>query len=106
MLGWWSCMHVKYNMGWTTFAKAPPVRGCSRLSHQYGGLTIVNLNPVTQVEEVKERLTTGSEATRAMREIRTRDPNFDVNRFVQSIKVCVYGTALCVRGSPDPMHCF
>ena len=40
-----------------------------------------------QVEEVKERLTTGSEATRAQREIRMRDPEFDMNRFVRSVKV-------------------
>ncbi len=30
---------------------------------------------------------TGSEASRAMREIRSRDPAFDMNRFVQSVKL-------------------
>lgn len=41
----------------------------------------------SQVEEVKERMFSGSESSRAMREIRTRDPGFDLNTFVRAIKV-------------------
>ncbi len=46
---------------------------------------ILHLN--SQAEEVKERLLAGSESGRAMREIRTRDPTFDMNNFVRSVKV-------------------
>jgi len=42
---------------------------------------------VHKVEEVKEKLFAGSESSRAMREIRTRHPGFDMIKFVQSIKV-------------------
>eukprot|EP00798_Chlamydomonas_sp_ICE-L_P007995 gene7995-1222_t len=38
------------------------------------------------VEEMKERIMTGSEVTRAMSEIRCRDPHFDMNKFVKCIK--------------------
>ena len=41
----------------------------------------------SQVEEYKERMFAGSEASRAMQEIRTRDPSFDMNIFLRSIKV-------------------
>ncbi len=40
-----------------------------------------------QVEEYKERMFAGSEASQAMREIRTRDASFDMNIFLRSIKV-------------------
>ncbi|KAJ9514582.1 hypothetical protein QJQ45_016330 [Haematococcus lacustris] len=39
------------------------------------------------VEEVKERLMSGSESSRAMKEIRARDPTFDMNSFVRAIKL-------------------
>eukprot|EP00798_Chlamydomonas_sp_ICE-L_P015519 gene15520-21608_t len=42
---------------------------------------------VHRVEEMKERIMSGSEATRAMQEIRYRDPNFDMNFFVKCIKL-------------------
>ncbi|GLC45459.1 hypothetical protein PLESTB_000316300 [Pleodorina starrii] len=42
---------------------------------------------VHKVEDIKSRMFTGSEASRAMREIRVRDPAFDMNRFVQSVKL-------------------
>jgi len=42
---------------------------------------------VHKIEEVKERVLTGSESSRAMREIRTRDPGFDLNNFVRSVKL-------------------
>ncbi|KXZ52540.1 hypothetical protein GPECTOR_9g584 [Gonium pectorale] len=42
---------------------------------------------VHKVEDLKSRMFTGSEASRAMREIRARDPSFDMNRFVQMVKV-------------------
>lgn len=42
---------------------------------------------VHKVEDLKARVFTGSEASRAMREIRSRDPAFDMNRFVQSVKL-------------------
>ncbi|GIL68526.1 hypothetical protein Vafri_21798 [Volvox africanus] len=42
---------------------------------------------VHKVEDIKARMFTGSEASRAMREIRVRDPSFDMNRFVQSVKL-------------------
>ncbi|KAG2484061.1 hypothetical protein HYH03_017081 [Edaphochlamys debaryana] len=42
---------------------------------------------VHKVEDLKSRMFTGSEASRAMREIRSRDPSFDMNRFVQMVKV-------------------
>ncbi|GFH23940.1 Tim44 domain-containing protein [Haematococcus lacustris] len=41
---------------------------------------------VHKVEEVKERLMSGSESSRAMKEIRARDPTFDMNSFVRAIK--------------------
>ncbi|GFR45893.1 hypothetical protein Agub_g7349 [Astrephomene gubernaculifera] len=42
---------------------------------------------VHKVEDIKAQMFTGSEASRAMREIRSRDPSFDMNRFVQMIKL-------------------
>lgn len=42
---------------------------------------------VSQVDEVKDKILSGSESSRAMREIRTRDPTFDMNNFVRSVKV-------------------
>ncbi|KAL6759495.1 hypothetical protein V8C86DRAFT_2573456 [Haematococcus lacustris] len=42
---------------------------------------------VHKVEEVKERLMSGSESSRAMKEIRARDPTFDMNSFVRAIKL-------------------
>eukprot|EP00955_Chlamydomonas_euryale_P078786 363203-Chlamydomonas_euryale.AAC.21 len=42
---------------------------------------------VHKVEEYKERVFSGSEASQAMHEIRTRDPGFDMNVFLRSIKL-------------------
>lgn len=41
---------------------------------------------VHKVEEMKERIMTGSEATQAMSIIRQRNPHFDLNHFVKCIK--------------------
>lgn len=42
---------------------------------------------VHKVEEYKERVLAGSEASRAMQEIRNRDQDFDMNVLLRSIKV-------------------
>lgn len=42
---------------------------------------------VHKVEEYKERVFAGSEASQAMMEIRMRDPTFDMNIFLRSIKL-------------------
>ncbi len=48
----------------------------------------MRLCPVSlQIDDIKDRLVSGSESSRAMREIRTRDPGFDMNNFVRSVKV-------------------
>ncbi|KAF5837473.1 hypothetical protein DUNSADRAFT_4275, partial [Dunaliella salina] len=39
------------------------------------------------IDDLKDRLVSGSEGSRAMREIRTRDPSFDMNNFVRSVKL-------------------
>lgn len=56
-----------------------------------GPLTAVPLRLRTPAslrpQDLKARVFTGSEASRAMREIRSRDPAFDMNRFVQSVKL-------------------
>ena len=51
------------------------------------------------MEDVKSKLSTGSESSRAMHMIRLRDHTFDINSFVRSIKVCGvvggWGTHAC-----------
>jgi hypothetical protein len=42
---------------------------------------------VHKVEEYKERVFSGSEASQAMSTIRSREPTFDMNIFLKSIKV-------------------
>lgn len=44
-----------------------------------------------QIDDLKDRLVSGSEGSRAMREIRTRDPSFDMNNFVRAVKVSIIG---------------
>lgn len=39
------------------------------------------------MQEVKTRVFTGSEASRAMREIRARNPGFDMIDFLRALKV-------------------
>ncbi len=63
-------------------------------SKHWAGLATRSLQLLTrhwvlcvQVDEVKEKLLSGSESSRAMREVRTRDPHFDLNYFVRAIKV-------------------
>jgi len=41
----------------------------------------------TQIDDLKDRIVSGSEGSRAMREIRVRDPDFDMNNFVRAVKV-------------------
>lgn len=47
-----------------------------------------------QIDDLKDRLVSGSEGSRAMREIRTRDPSFDMNNFVRAVKVSIIGGAV------------
>ncbi len=49
----------------------------------------VCVSAYVQVDEYKAKLLAGSESSRAMREIRARDPSFDLNTFVRAIKVCM-----------------
>ncbi len=53
---------------------------------------VTSRNP--QVDEMRERILSGSESSRAMLEVRLRDPNFDLNTFVRAIKVSALTTAL------------
>ncbi|MEW5296833.1 MAG: hypothetical protein WDW36_000085 [Sanguina aurantia] len=48
---------------------------------------------VHKVEDVKARYFSGSDASKAMAEIRSRDPSFDMNSFVQSVKLDAPGVS-------------
>jgi len=56
------------------------------LCHRHRQNTHIHIH--TQIDDIKDRLVSGSEGSRAMREIRTRDMHFDMNTFVRSVKVC------------------
>lgn len=65
----------------------PKSRGVGLNTHATPKPTVINTTSSSPPQELKSSMFTGSEASRAMREIRVRDQAFDMNRFVQSVKL-------------------